>query len=128
MGRGQKVQVSWENVATPIRRGLGWSATRVGDFHTLGRFGIVRFGLPQVAVPSAQVTRPTGLPSAAATGHLRGAGVLGLRQPAPSPPVGGKQLTPQGLERLRQQKINKPAPGESMPTKDTPISKVEEKK
>ena len=107
------------------QRAVGWSPPRVGDFHTLNRFGLVRFGLPQVAVPNAQVGRPTGLPARAATGHLRGTGVLGLGQPGVSPIEGNKRLSPQGLERLRQQRINKPASGESMPTEENPVSKVD---
>ncbi len=107
------------------QRAVGWSAPRVGDFHTLGQFGTVRFGLPSVVVPPTAMNpnRPGVAPLP--TGHQQATELLGG---GAAPMVNGRRLSPAGLERIMQQRRNKPAPGETMPTKDNPVSKVEKNK
>lgn len=113
------------------QRAVGWSAPRVGDFHTLAQFGSVRFGLPKAVVPSSAAGEvPSRAPIDLQTpiGHRSAAELLGVGPAQDAPVVNGKKLSPAGMQRILRQRQNKPAPGETVPTKDNPVSKVDKPK
>ena len=105
------------------QRAVGWSAPKVGDFHTLHRFGTIRFGLPTVNAKVDAVHPGPGVRPHAMV-HAPPAQLLGQSKLPTPAALNAKDLPPSAQRRLLERQKHKPAPGETVPTAKDPISKT----